>query len=107
MSRVSISKSYAVLVGLETYVKVRRKGKDTLRKITRGKERLVALEEHQRRKEEELEQSESAKREREMVAEEENLREENTVSAGVMQAMRALGVGPREPREPREAEGGG
>lgn len=64
MSHVSISKSYAVLVGLETYVKTRRKGKHLVDKLVRRKERIMAPEEFRRRQEAEKDKSESAQKER-------------------------------------------
>ncbi|PNY26768.1 Uncharacterized protein TCAP_03296 [Tolypocladium capitatum] len=42
MSHVTISKSYAVLVGLETYIKTRRKGKDLLGKLVRRRDKIAA-----------------------------------------------------------------
>lgn len=84
MSRVSISKSYAVLVGLEAYLKTRRKGKDLAGKLVHGKDKIVAPEEAKRKEEEARDKSESAAREREVVQRE---REENTTRARVMQRM--------------------
>lgn len=49
MSRVSISKSYAVLVGLEAYVKTRSKGKELAAKLGRHKDKLPDPEEVRRR----------------------------------------------------------
>ncbi|KAH8203992.1 hypothetical protein TruAng_001803 [Truncatella angustata] len=51
MSHVSISKSYAVLVGLEAYVKTRKKGKQTLQNMTHHKEKLLNPEEVIKREE--------------------------------------------------------
>lgn len=39
MSRVSISKSYAVLVGLEGYMKVKKRGREIKGLVGRGKEK--------------------------------------------------------------------
>ncbi|PHH75519.1 hypothetical protein CDD80_2316 [Ophiocordyceps camponoti-rufipedis] len=64
MSHVSISKSYAVLVGLETYVKTRRKGKHLVDKLVRRKEKIMAPEEFRKRQEAEKDKSESAEKER-------------------------------------------
>ncbi|KAM3086100.1 hypothetical protein ACMFMG_000239 [Clarireedia jacksonii] len=76
MSRVSISRSYAVLVGLEAYVKGRRRGKKILGKLGRRKEKLVRGKSALREEEERLDQSESAKRERKVLEEERQRREE-------------------------------
>ncbi|POR34983.1 Uncharacterized protein TPAR_04820 [Tolypocladium paradoxum] len=79
MSRVSISKSYTVLVGLETYVKTRRKGKDLLGKLVRRRDKIVAPEEVRRRDEEERDKSESAGKERRVL--ERERREEEAARA--------------------------
>jgi hypothetical protein len=67
MSRVSISKSYTILVGLETYVKTRRKGKEFVGKLIHGKDKLVAPEEVKKREEEKKDKSKSAEKERKVL----------------------------------------
>ncbi|KAK1755086.1 hypothetical protein QBC47DRAFT_361125 [Echria macrotheca] len=94
MSRVSISKSYAVLVGLEAYVKVRKKGQDAVRKMAKGKQKVVAPDEYRQKKEEGQDRSESAAKERELMEAEEATRE-NAIGVSVMQK---LGVPLREPK---------
>ncbi len=98
MKHVSISKSYAVLVGLEVYVKTRRKGKDMVKKLLHGKDKILAPEETRRREEEEKDKSESAKKEREYLEkkrrEEEMAREENSAGVHLMQKLKIV---PREP----------
>ncbi|TPX17164.1 uncharacterized protein E0L32_003282 [Thyridium curvatum] len=105
MSHVSISKSYAVLVGLEAYVKSRRKGKDLVRKITHRRDKIIAPEEVKRREEEEMDKSESAAKEREFLEEErkreEKEREENRLGVQVLQKLR---VTPREPEGQKGSE---
>lgn len=64
MSRVSISRSYAVLVGLEAYVKSRRKGKMMIQKLIHHRDKIISPSELARRHEEERDKSESAERER-------------------------------------------
>lgn len=64
MSHVSISRSYAVLVGLEAYVKTRRKGKKMVRSLVHHRDKLLDPEEVKRREEEARDKSESAARER-------------------------------------------
>jgi hypothetical protein len=68
MSRVSISRSYAVLVGLEAYVKTRRKFKNGVSHVKETETKIVHPEEHQRKKEEEMDKSKSAERERQILA---------------------------------------
>jgi len=94
MSRVSISKSYAVLVGLEAYVKTRRRGKELLGKMTRRRDKMVAPEEARRREEDEMDKSASAARERAVVEEEERReREENRTGAQLMEKLRIASRG--------------
>lgn len=105
MGRVSISKSYAVLVGLEAYVKTRAKGREALRRATRRKERLLDPEQARRRDEAERDKSHSAALERRTVereAEEEERRlDESRVSVRLMQR---LGLHPREPPVQKKEE---
>jgi hypothetical protein len=94
MRHVSISKSYAVLVGLETYVKTKNKGKRMLERVTNRKDRILSPEEVRQREQADLDTSKSAAREREVIAEEEEKkREENSVGTRVMHKM---GIHPRE-----------
>ena len=64
MSHVSISKSYTILVGLETYLKTRRKGKKFVEKLVHGRDKLVDPEEVKRRQEAAKDTSQSAQKER-------------------------------------------
>ncbi|KAM4067259.1 hypothetical protein HRG_001240 [Hirsutella rhossiliensis] len=64
MGHVSISKSYTVLVGLETYTKTRRKGKDFVDKLIRRRDKMLSPEQVRRREEEQRDKSESAEKER-------------------------------------------
>ena len=68
MSRVSISRSYAVLVGLEAYVKTRRKLKSGAQHVVDAETRVLHPEEHKKKKEEEKDKSESAEKERQLLA---------------------------------------
>lgn len=68
MSRVSISRSYAVLVGLEAYVKTRRKIKHGKQHVADAETKVMHPEEHKRRKEAEMDKSKSAERERQLLA---------------------------------------
>ncbi|TVY58448.1 IQ domain-containing protein IQM6, partial [Lachnellula suecica] len=63
MSHVSISRSYAVLVGLEAYVKTRRRGKRFLKNLVHHRDKILDPEETAKREEAERDKSESAARE--------------------------------------------
>lgn len=95
MSHVSISKSYAVLVGLEAYVKTQKKSKKTWQKLTHQREKLLYPEEARRKEEAAQDKSESAIKERQFLEkQEEEQRDENRVGGKL---MRKLGLGPKEP----------
>ncbi|KAK2625553.1 hypothetical protein QTJ16_004865 [Diplocarpon rosae] len=64
MSHVSISRSYAVLVGLEAYVKTRRRGKTLMRQLVHGKDKIISPEELAKREEVARDKSESAAKEK-------------------------------------------
>lgn len=68
MSRVSISRSYAVLVGLEAYVKTRSKVKHGVQHVASAETRVVHPDEYRKKQEEEKDTSKSAEREREILA---------------------------------------
>lgn len=63
MSHVSISRSYAVLVGLEAYVRSRKRGKKLVQKLIHGRDKLLSPQEVAREEEEERDKSESVARE--------------------------------------------
>lgn len=86
-SHVSISKSYAVLVGLEAYVKTRKKGKKALQKITHGAEKVVDPAAAVKRKEAAKDTSQSAALERRHLEKQEEAREENRAGARFMQKI--------------------
>lgn len=96
MSHVSISRSYAVLVGLEMYVKTRQKAKAAVNKMSVKKMKVFRPEEAKRREEEAWDKSQSAAKERRVLEKEreieERKREENKVSVKIMQK---LGLRPR------------
>ncbi|KAF7519070.1 hypothetical protein G7054_g13225 [Neopestalotiopsis clavispora] len=87
MSHVSISKSYAVLVGLEAYVKTRRKGKEALQKITHGKEKILDPAAANKREEAAKDTSKSAELERRHLEKESEAREENRAGVKFMQKL--------------------
>lgn len=70
MSRVSISRSYAVLVGLEAYVKTRKKFKHGVEHVKEAETKVVHPEEYERKIEEQKDKSESAQKERQLLAQE-------------------------------------
>lgn len=92
MSHVSISKSYAVLVGLETYIKTRQKGKQLLQRTAHQKDKVIHPEEAQKREEDARDKSQSAETERRFLekqqAEDDKRREENGATAKVMQKLK-------------------
>jgi len=103
MSRVSISRSYAVLVGLEAYVKSRRRGKKFVQRLIHHRDKLLSPQELAKREEEERDKSESAERERRFLetkqkAEEED-REANRANIKLLDKLRL------RPREPQHGEG--
>jgi hypothetical protein len=104
MSRVSISRSYAVLVGLEAYVKGRRRGKKILGKLGRRKERLVKGKAALQEEEAQMDKSESAKRERKVLEEERERREEERLVRRVVGGSKGRIMGLLERGEDRARE---
>jgi hypothetical protein len=76
MSRVSISRSYAVLVGLEAYVRTRKKIKQGVQHVLHGKDKVLSPEEYKKQKQEQMDHSKSAEREREVLRQEKEKAEE-------------------------------
>lgn len=68
MSRVSISRSYAVLVGLEAYVRTRRKVKKGVGAVKDAETKVVHPQIYERKVEEQKDNSKSAQRERQLLA---------------------------------------
>ncbi|RDL33115.1 Uncharacterized protein BP5553_08554 [Venustampulla echinocandica] len=92
MSHVSISRSFAVLVGLEAYVKTRRRGKKLLKKFSYHREKLLSPAELAKREEEEQDKSESAARERKVLemkqqAEKEEKREHSVINTKLLDKL--------------------
>ncbi|KLU88128.1 IQ calmodulin-binding domain-containing protein [Magnaporthiopsis poae ATCC 64411] len=84
MKHVSISKSYAVLVGLEVYSEARKKGKEMMEKMAHGKEKIVAPEEVAKREEAERDKTESAAKEKAVLEREARERAEKRSLAQLM-----------------------
>ena len=87
MSAVTVSKSYSVLVGMETYVKARTKGKEVVGKIMHQKNRVLAPEKYRKREEEARDTSKSAAREREVIEHEVQRRRGDSVGGQLMQKL--------------------
>jgi hypothetical protein len=104
MKHVSISKSYAILVGLETYVKTKNKGKRMLERVTDRKDRILSPEEVRQKEQAELDTSKSAARERDVIAEEEEEKKKRGGNSMGMQVMQRMGIHPKEP-EGQKGEG--
>ncbi len=98
MSHVSISRSYAILVGLEAYVKTRRKGKQFLQKFSLHKDKLLAPDELAKRDEEYLDG-----RAREEQEDKENMKLLDRLKLRPREDERG-GVGETKEREKREKE---
>ncbi|KAL3422152.1 IQ calmodulin-binding motif domain protein [Phlyctema vagabunda] len=98
MSHVSISRSYAVLVGLEAYVKTRRRGKTLVKKITHGRDKLIAPEEVAKKEEEERDKSESAALERRFLEVKQKADEEGDIRTS-RTFLERLRLRPRTPKK--------
>ncbi|KAF7549161.1 hypothetical protein G7Z17_g6587 [Cylindrodendrum hubeiense] len=87
-SHVAISKSYAVLVGLEAYLRTRHKGKEMLGKLAHGKDKILEPEEVARREEDARDKSKSAEKERKVLEREQAEREAEGTRVKMMQKLR-------------------
>lgn len=92
MSRVSISRSYAVLVGLEAYVKTRKKIKHGIGNVTHEKDKVLHPEEVRKKAEEDKDKSESAKMERKVIdaeqGKQEGVKKRESIGAKFVRKMR-------------------
>ncbi|KAI9662496.1 MAG: hypothetical protein M1821_008663 [Bathelium mastoideum] len=94
MSRVSISRSYAILVGLEAYVKTRKKVKKGVGKVEEKKDELLHPEEVARQREKERDKTKSAERERKVLEEKRQKdEEERRKRSWSVKLMSRLGIG--------------
>lgn len=95
MSRVSISRSYAVLLGLEGYIKTKNGAKQGMEEVKRGAERVLDPAAAQRREAAEMDSSQSAKKEREhlekQAAAERKQREERSLLTRMKRKLRIGG----------------
>lgn len=102
MSHVSISRSYAVLVGLEAYVKTRRRGKRFLKKLVHHRDKLLDPEETAKREEEQRDKSQSAALEQRFLEMRQKAEhEENRADKKLLDKLRI------KPRGPLHVEGEG
>ena len=76
MRRLTVSKSYAVLVGLETYVNTHKKSKHFVERLLRQQKKVVAPEKAKKEDEATKDQSQSAQKEREVLEAEQQQRED-------------------------------
>lgn len=84
MSRCSVSRSYAVILGLESYIRTKNQAK----KAERGIKELVNPDEKKKREQKEFDTSASAAREREVLKEEQDRRKSDTgFSARIKRGM--------------------
>jgi hypothetical protein len=101
MSRVSISKSYAVLVGIEGYTKTKRKFKSAGGSIAHGKDKALHPEKVRQEEEDKRDKSQSAELERKHLQKqrEEELAQQKALADRMRDGLR---LRPREevPRGP-------
>ena len=87
MSHVSISRSYAVLVGLEAYVKTRRRGKQLFQKLLYHRDKLLSPVEVAEKEEAERDKSESAAKEKKFLEEKEAQREAESTTTKLKEKL--------------------
>ena len=102
MTQVSISRSYAVLVGLEAYARSRKRGKKFVQKLIHGRDKLLSLDEVARREEEERGESESAAREQRFRELKEQAEREDKEQNANIKLLNKLRI--RSKTEPHEGE---
>ncbi|KAG0651498.1 IQ motif-containing 1 [Hyphodiscus hymeniophilus] len=99
MSHVSISRSYAVLVGLEAYVKSRKRGKKLVQKLVHSRDKILSPEEVARREEEERDKTESAAREQRFLELQQQADRDDREQNANIRLLNKLRVKSREPHE--------
>ncbi|RFU77709.1 iq calmodulin-binding motif [Trichoderma arundinaceum] len=90
VGHVPISKAYAVLLGLETYTKTRRVGKDLVHKMIHRKNKVIHPKEMKKKEQDEIDTSKSAQKERQIVATEKQQAEAEKQARVEETAMRAM-----------------
>ncbi|KAJ4372489.1 hypothetical protein N0V83_004263 [Neocucurbitaria cava] len=105
MSRVSISRSYAVLVGLEAYVKTRKKLKHGVGHVKDTETKVMHPEKHKRKVEEEKDKSKSAEKERQLLAHKAEERKEKSLPRRIWNRLsRSSEKGELSPKEREDAK---
>ena len=100
MSHVSISRSYAILVGLEAYVKVRRRSKKMIQKLVHHRDKILSPQEVAEREDAERDKSESAERERRFLQLKEKAeKEDREQNRGDLRLREKLRIKPRSRNE--------
>lgn len=107
MSRVSISKSYAVLLGLEGYIKTKKKVEAWEREMGREVEKMIHPEEARERERREMDMSVSARKEREHLERERVEREKERARAREERKAGLWKMGSRESGSSGEEGGPG
>lgn len=100
MGHVSVGRSYAVLVGLEAYVRARRKGKRIVTALLHGRDRLLSPTELKQREERDLNEKvdEAAEYRLKEIQREEDERDANKANISL---MKKLHIRPRTPTHER------
>lgn len=101
MSHVSISRSYAVLVGLEAYVRSRKRGKKLVKMMIHGRDKLLSPEETAKKEEQERDKSESAAMEQRFLEMKQQAEEEDReMNRANVKLLNKLNIRPKEPVHP-------
>lgn len=110
MSRVSISRSYAVLVGLEAYVKTRKKIKHGVEHVADAENKILHPEEHKKKEEAAKDKSRSAEKERQILAENaekaQAVRKEQSWKRKLWKKIRSGSVSPKDESRHKEKHKG-
>jgi len=97
MSHVSISRSYALLIGLEAYVRTKRRGKKIVKALLHCRDKLLTHDELKKREEEELDRSETVGRERRLedIQQDEDAAEENKANIKLLHKLHIRSTTPK------------
>jgi hypothetical protein len=108
MSHVSISRSYAILVGLEAYVKTRKKFKHGIEHVKEAETKAVHPEEYKRKVEDQKDKSESAQKESQLLTQramkEEAEKKQTSLRRRIWKRL-SRGGGEKDELTPKEREG--
>ena len=110
MSRVSISKSLVVLIGMESYTRTKRKVKDIETSLKHQKDKIINPEKVRERYEHEKDKSQSAETERKYLEkhglDDEKLQKQEKDQNLVSKIATKLGVRRKEDNNRQQLEGG-